>query len=662
MAGDEAGLLGAGEADAENGSAASGIDPVAAAIAMESARHDPQLSRRAGAYLDTHREFVRLQTEVFEDEHRLAIEAVRRRRYADRIRNGLLTVVALAVAGALTFFAFMIVDAMNDHGLVIEAFSVPQDIATTGLTGDVVASRFLDKLNALQAATDSERPADSYAYNWGSQIKVEIPETGISLGELQDLLREKLGHVTRISGEVLRTPSGISITARWGDAPPQTFSGPLADFDSLAQRSAEAVYRVSQPFRFAEYLQQHGHIAEAARGFADLAAHGPITEKRWALPLLGFLQLNDYGDVRSARANLLKGAALGNLVTNYGLINLELWLGHDEQALAYSKLVDTESRVRSPDTTETFFESNKQIASGYLASQLGDFAKSATDLKPLENEASFLSSDVAGAAATANALALAHDPVAATAELAQYGSVDDTRFMTIDADAGWVSVPVYWIAVMQGDWRAALGDIEACDAWLKARTPQHGVYGLMRTVFVVPLEALALANTGDTAHASALIATTPADCYLCMRVRGRIAELQGDRAAASRAYAEAVRLGPSIPFAYADWGAMLMRKGDLDGAIAKFREANLKGPHFADPIEMWGEALMQQNRSDLALAKFEEANTYAPNWGRLHLEWGKALFYAGHADEAKKQFAIASSLDLSPSDKATLSRVNTAHE
>jgi len=76
---------------------------------------------------------------------------------------------------------------------------------------------------------------------------------------------------------------------------------------------------------------------------------------------------------------------------------------------------------------------------------------------------------------------------------------------------------------------------------------------------------------------------------------------------------------------------------------------------------MWGEALIQENRSDLALAKFEEANKYAPNWGRFHLEWGKALVYAGRKDEAKKQFDIASRLDLSRVDKEDLIRWSKGH-
>ena len=41
----------------------------------------------------------------------------------------------------------------------------------------------LDKLIAMQNGTGSVRPAQSYANNWGDDLKVEIPETGVSIGE-----------------------------------------------------------------------------------------------------------------------------------------------------------------------------------------------------------------------------------------------------------------------------------------------------------------------------------------------------------------------------------------------------------------------------------------------------------------------------------------------
>jgi hypothetical protein len=49
-----------------------------------------------------------------------------------------------------------------------------------------------------------------------------------------------------------------------------------------------------------------------------------------------------------------------------------------------------------------------------------------------------------------------------------------------------------------------------------------------------------------------------------------------------------------------------------------------------------------------------------PNWGRLHLKWGEALYYAGKRDEAKAQFARATALDLTPSEKLELLKVDHA--
>jgi tetratricopeptide (TPR) repeat protein len=174
---------------------------------------------------------------------------------------------------------------------------------------------------------------------------------------------------------------------------------------------------------------------------------------------------------------------------------------------------------------------------------------------------------------------------------------------------------------------------------------------------VWPYAAWALAHLGKMPLALTLIAKTPGDCYLCVRVRGELDATRGNWSGAAYWFAKATAQAPSIPFAYTDWGAMLLAKGDLDNAIAEFKNARDKGPHFADPLEMWGEALIAKNRSDLALAKFAEANKCAPNWGRLHLKWGEALLWSGDKDGARKQLAIADKLDLTATERAERARL-----
>jgi len=174
----------------------------------------------------------------------------------------------------------------------------------------------------------------------------------------------------------------------------------------------------------------------------------------------------------------------------------------------------------------------------------------------------------------------------------------------------------------------------------------------------LPRLAYAWALSGDFARAHSEIDKTPADCSVCLRMRGRIDALEKNWDGASYWFSRAALDSPSTPFPFTDWGRMLLDKKDIEGAIAKFAVANEKGPHFADPLEGWGEALMAKNQSHLALAKFAEAEKYAPNWGRLHLKWGEALVYAGKKNEAKAQFARAAQLDLTPTDRAELARMS----
>jgi len=173
--------------------------------------------------------------------------------------------------------------------------------------------------------------------------------------------------------------------------------------------------------------------------------------------------------------------------------------------------------------------------------------------------------------------------------------------------------------------------------------------------------AFVLAKLGDVSSARAFAATLRPDCYPCVVAGAKIEAISRDWRAADALFSDAVQLGPSLPFAYADWGAMLLTRGKYDAAIAKFTIAHEKGPHFADPLEMWGEALIEKNRSDLALGKFEEADKYAPNWGRLHLEWGKAFLYTGNRAEAQKQLVLAARLDLSAADAAALVGLRGQH-
>jgi tetratricopeptide (TPR) repeat protein len=613
--------------DVEGSDALAGAQAFASAVAAKLAGNDPEVARKTAEFLDKQSQLLETQNKHLEEDHAARLHYLRGqarevdiRRVALRLRVGLqlfFVLVATVIGiGAL----IMIRDAITDHGLVVEAFSVPPDMVRDGLTGEVVATRFLDKLQSMQTATASDRPANSYQYNWGSDIKVEIPETGLDLRAVSKYLRDRFGHPDRISGEVIRTASGIAVTARFDDVPPATFSGPEGDFDELAGKAAEAVYRTSQPYRFAQFLSGQNRNAEAFSVIADLATNGAQSERGWADIEWGMLDWTANGDLESARKHCSQGLShSGALIVpaEICLVGVEVWSGHDEKALEYSRPLAINSQRQAPGTTDEFFESNKIISVAWLETLTGDIRKSAQDWTLAEAAPFYMLTEKLAPALAATAYAINHDPDTAKAIAGAMQPNDDTSFLQLDASNAFYALPQYWIAAVSTDWPAALIGARASDAWLETHTSGNRLFARMRSVWIQPLEAQAMARAGDLAGAEALISTTPLDCYLCVRVRGQVSAIKRDWPTAERWYSEAVRQAPSLPFAFSEWGDMRLAKGDIEGAIANFTTAHKKSPHFADALKGWGEALARQGHAKAALAKFDEALECAPNWKEL---------------------------------------------
>ncbi len=215
-----------------------GVDPFAAAMALGGASRE-----KADAYLNEQqalaadqRKFIAKQSHHLDEQFKRLKMAV----ISDRLSVVLKVLtgfVGLAIAAGV---ALMIWDAAHSQGLIIEQFSVPPELAAKGLTGQVVASQIQDQLTAMQAVTGTSRPAKSYANNWGNDIRVEIPETGVSVGEAYRFLKQWLGRDTHITGEVYRTATGIAVTARSDVDVGATYEGPETNLDALVQKAGRA--------------------------------------------------------------------------------------------------------------------------------------------------------------------------------------------------------------------------------------------------------------------------------------------------------------------------------------------------------------------------------------------------------------------------------------
>jgi tetratricopeptide (TPR) repeat protein len=567
-------------------------------------------------------------------------------------------VVGLVVAVALGSLMW---SASNERGLVIEPFSVPPEFARRGITGQVVASRLLDRLSEMGEQTVSVRAPSTYANNWNGDIKVQIPQTGVSVGELRRYLVEWLGHQTSIGGELYQTPTGLVLSARTGTAAAATQTGTSeADLDRMIAAAAESVYATTQPYRHAIYLGRSGSLEDIRRSkeaLLQVIRNGDEADRMWGYTALN-LRLQAEGD------NLGAIRAADSAIAMAPLFNLAYanragahdGLGHSEAA--YRDKLMAERTVRS-DGARYMRESGLAYATqawrAVAASDIGDY-QTALDAYRLALLARPGDEDMLASVAWTQLAQ--HTPRAA---VDAYSALSPPA---ADADvAQWANH-----AAAAADFAAEVAAED--ENWAEAARLMRSVdesnllpaYRARRHIAVRQWTALLLARSGDLPRAQALIARTPTDCYRCVMRRGAIAALAGDVAGADRWFANAVRQGPSLPFAEFEWARAKLERHDVDGAIALFQQAHRKGPRWADPLKYWGDALVLRRDYAAAAGKYAEAAERAPRWGALQLAWGQALAQQHRNTEAQAHYRVAATTDLSAKDRRLLVKLQQAQK
>lgn len=592
---------------------------------------------RADAFLEEHTRLTRLQIAQHEEENATRRRLLKLEHASAIFKLGLEVAAGLVAAVLVIALAAAMWDAASDNGLVVESFSVPPDLANQGLTGEVMAAKLLDRLSSMQGQTQSSRAPSSYENNWGNDIKLQIPDTGVSIGEFTRSLHAWLGHQTRITGEVYRTPAGLAVTARAGHDTSPTFTGADADLDTLMQKAAESVYRATQPYRYAVYLNNVGRIAESETIYNQLVADGSPQDRAWAL--IGLENLyTSRGENRRALDTLYESLKVRPdfAMSWFNIAGLEGQLQHDEAGLkAQRKVVALLRTHKDGDIAAQSNVVQLDANEAALAGLIGDFQRQIALNAKVEAMPDFNGQVETARLNDAIAHALMHDRAGAEAIYAHLPPASNPQ-QKINRDANRA-----FGELLFGRPQRLLATEAEFDKFLRSLGP--GGHDPLRRQFW-PLVAIALGMAGRYPEAHALIDKTPVDCTQCLRARGRIDMREKNWAGANYWFERAARDAPSSPFVWSDWGMMLLAKGDAAAAIATFRTAHAKGPRFADPLEGWGEALMTQNRSDLALAKFAEAARCAPNWKRLHWKWGEALAYLGRKDEAAQKLAVAKRL------------------
>lgn len=601
------------------------LDPVE--IALDEDRHSPDTPARA----------------LLVNQNRLVLMQLASERMGV-VLKALTGVAGLAAAAAL---GALVWDAAHDRSLVIEAFSTPPDLAADGMTGQVLATELLDKLAAMDSQTQSLRRSAAYASSWSGDAKVEIPTTGISVGELQRFLRAWLGNQTRISGELVRGPKGLSLTVRAGALPGLTATRTDGDVQALLQEAAGNLYKQTQPYRAYIYASRTGSAAEGEKLLRGLTRSPDQRERVWAWSGLSFHYRIAGDPVRSEAAARRAVALDPDFAPGWGNIGIAARLAnHPEAALEGAR----RSAALFPKMREAEPLSGRYNALTALrdvAQLTGDWEEAMRQNLALRDALHNLGDDDAleADASDAELLIAAHRPSEAERRL----------------------TPALWAADAQGVRALWIVDRYERGLWAEVIAAAAPKFAAEKTFNAptrlswerneLPLVAIAHALDGDLAAARALLARLPDDAYDVQIAEGRVAETAGDHAAADRWFGRAVKANPSAPRAYVEWARVLVARGQAARAIPLAATAAQKAPRFADAQSVWGEALLARGDTRAAEARFRAAAAIAPRYGRNQLLWGKALAALGRPGEARDRWLAARSLDLQPGDRAEVQRL-----
>ena len=610
------GAFGDTEAEAAEGEAAAPLDPIAAALATDAVERGQVLDPRLGSYLLKQQKLVEIQTEHLHEQRELQLEHLRVRRWKDRLSLALQG-LGVALAGLFVIgLAALTWQAHEDHGLVIQAFTAPPAFAARGVSGDTVAADLTGKLSSITAfiRENSYSSTGAVTADASSDVKIEIPETGVSLTEAWRLLREWLGSARKLSGSLRDEGDGrVTLTARLDDGETFSATGPASDLGALEQTVAEQVYGFTDPNNLAVYLGMQGRKAEALAAAVRYEELARTREDRAnAVVMLGDTSDDPGRLARTGEAALRMDPGL--MSARYNIASAMLAVEQPQEALSQARALLTARPADQPPQHRgagaTHLLAFAHVA---IAELTGDFAAAETARTELLHAASERSEMLQKNAVDA---ALLHDPASSQNMLAEAEMFGAT-------DTALARVARAWADAARGDRAGALTEARAlAEMDQKALAATHdpdAAAGLKVSLERRdrPMLAVAMVETGDLAGAAELVATTPEDCYLCLRARGRIASAAGRRAQSEQAFAQAIARAPELPAAFVERGEARLGWGDVAGALSDAETAGRLGPRDADAFKLWGDVLARQDRWADAVARYDAALALAPSWAEL---------------------------------------------
>ncbi|HEX3699803.1 MAG TPA: hypothetical protein VHV27_03930 [Phenylobacterium sp.] len=594
----EAGVEGRAEAEA-----------FAAAVAADLAKGDPSVAAATTDFLREQSNLLKIQAKRLQDEHALRLSHLdsqvredRLRRVGQRIRIGMQVFGVLVITVIGLGVVVMLHDTFTSRTVVVDAFDAPPALAVRGISGKVVAGGVLDALQKLQQATRSATKALNTESAWASDVKIEVPETGVSVGEVNRMLHARFGHDVHIDGDLVQAADGgLALTVRGDGVDPKTFSGPAADLAKLTAQAAEYIYGQSQPYEFSTYLIGSGRYDDDLAFLPGAFLRAANDDERAELA-------NSWANAYASQNKAVEATEKYRLAISLKPYNWKSWgnlvgsvpftEGEEAAWREYQAMLRAADRAPKRNRPSTLFLVNGAAVEQDWPLQL------TSDLEDAKRNRGAGAQTTITGPAIADVYAHLHDP----AQAQRYMALSDPSDPVTKAEA--LLLPAY-LALDHGDAAAAVAPLEAFwKAWQADPNLQY-TYNLAPCVV-----GAAYGLTGRMAQAEAVFkrAGRWATCY---GLHGDVLAHAGDLAGAERVWSEGIRVGPDLSPVYLERGTSELARGDLKRAAADLAAASARSPHWADPLKAWGDVLARQGQSKAALSKYDEALKYAPAWAAL---------------------------------------------
>ena len=221
---------------------------------------------------------------------------------------------------------------------MLDAVTTPAPLSERGLTGAALASDLIGQLDRIRSvvARYSLTSADEVRKDSSEDIKVAIPETGLSLQQVSRYFHRTLGKQRRMSVDLVSSAAGsLSLSVHIENSVDEIeVTGPESDLDHLIREAGERTFRALDPINFVVYLEHTDGRAEDMLALARqlVATATSRADRANAISLLSGLEPDRALAERHASMAEAIAPELGPSVME--LARAERDLGHDEQLLA----------------------------------------------------------------------------------------------------------------------------------------------------------------------------------------------------------------------------------------------------------------------------------------------------------------------------------------